>query len=74
MTDERLDEVRDLAFLKWELVLNESAKTNGMITSPMYEYAREALKKEIAALEKICYTTNRKGDGDHGIEGHPATA
>lgn len=57
MTNEHLNRVKDLAFLKLELAANESAKANGLITTSMYEFARDALKKDIASLETLCYTT-----------------
>lgn len=74
MTDEHLNRVRDLAFLKWELAANESARANGLITTTMYEFARDALQKDIAALEKLCYTKVQNGGGSDGIEVHTATA
>lgn len=74
MKDEHLDRVRDLAFLKWELAANESAKANGLITTSMYEFARDVLKKEIVSLEILCYNTDRNGGDNSGIKVHAATA
>lgn len=68
MEDEQHDRVKKLAFLKWELLANESAKEKGMITAAMYEFARDALKKDIAALELLCYNGNCTGGGNNGIK------
>ena len=73
MSDEHLELVKDLAYLKWELLANELAKENGLITTSMYEFARDALQKEIAALEFLCYNHAREG-GNSGTEICTATA
>lgn len=74
MTDKQRNRVEDLAFLKLELSLNESAKANGLITTSMYEYARDTLKKDIASLEILCYNTHQNGGDDSGIKTHSKSA
>lgn len=74
MKHTHLDRVRDLAFLKWELATNESAKADGLITTAMYEFARDALKKDIAFLEKLCYNSNQNGGDTSGIKTDPKSA
>lgn len=72
MEDEQYARVRELASLKWELLENESARAEGLITVSMYEYARDALKKDIAALELLCYKGNCSGGGNNGIKARTA--
>lgn len=71
MTDRHPDWVKDLAFLQWELAANESARADGVITSAMYEYAREALRKEMASMEK---SWEQGGGDDGGTRRHSASA
>ena len=74
MTQKQRDRVRDLAFLKWELAANHSAKADGLITVSMYEFARDALQKEIAVLEKLCNGTSGNGGDNGGAKVHTAGA
>ena len=74
MTEEHHERVKELAYLKWELLANESAKKNGLITTSMYEFARDALQKDIAILEQLCYNVDDTGGGNRGIEICAATA
>ena len=73
MGDEHLDRVRELAYLKWQLLANESARANGLITASMYEFARDTLKKDIASLEYLCYNVNSRGGSNIGIKIDSAT-
>jgi hypothetical protein len=66
--DKHRDKVRDLAFLRWQLHANEGARASGLITAAMYEFARDALHKDIAILEALCYTDSHKVGGDSGFE------
>ncbi len=68
MGDEHLDRVRELAYLKWQFLANESAKANGLITASMYEFARDKLQKDIASLEYVCYNVNRIGGSNNGTK------
>jgi len=68
MGDDHLDRVRELAYLKWQLLANESARANGLITASMYEFARDTLQKDIASLEYLCYNVNSRGGSNSGIK------
>lgn|GEM_PF-2291178 len=48
--------VEDLAFVHWQHHANEKAYANKLITKPMYEFARDELRKSIDQLSKICYS------------------
>lgn len=74
MQDEHRERVEELAYLKWEFLANESARKDGVITAAMYEFARDALKKDIATLERLCYNIGKQGGGNDGIESCAATA
>ena len=52
----RLPLVETLAWLIYQLKINELAYSSGVITEVMYIYAKENLQKEIDKLEKLCYT------------------
>jgi hypothetical protein len=74
MTDGCRKDVKDLAQLFWQLHMNEKARSSGLITSSMYEYAKNALHKEIAILEALCYNECHKAGGDSGFKICTATA
>jgi hypothetical protein len=74
VTDEHRKDVKGLAQLFWQLHMNEKARTSGLITSSMYEYAKDALHKEIAILEALCYNECHKAGGNSGFEICTATA
>lgn len=74
MGDEHLDRVRELAYLKWQLLANEAARVDGLITASMYEFARDTLQKDIATLEYLCYNVNNRGGSNIGTKMGSATA
>ena len=47
--------VEDLAWLLFQLKLNERARADKIITETMYIFAKESLQKNIDRIEKICY-------------------
>ena len=74
MGAEHRERVENLAWLKWMLLANESAREKGLITDSMYGFAKKELQRDIGALEAICYNVNYKGDGGNGIKACAETA
>lgn len=50
------DRKEEIAWLLYQLKLNELAKASNVITENMYIFAKENLQKEIENLENICYS------------------
>ncbi len=74
VTDTHRRDVKNLAQLLWQLHMNEAARTNGLITASMYEFAKDALHKDIAKLSALCYNECHKAGGNSGFEVCTATA
>jgi uncharacterized protein YpiB (UPF0302 family) len=54
-TPERICYVEDLSFAHWQYAANEKAYANKIITTSMYEFAKEKLQKKIDNLSELCY-------------------
>jgi hypothetical protein len=48
--------IEDLAFAHRQQYMNERAYENKLITTAMYEFAKEKLRKKIDNLSELCYT------------------
>jgi hypothetical protein len=57
-TAERTCRLEDLAFAHWQYAANEKAYENKLLTTPMYEFAKEKLQKKIDNLSEICYNSD----------------
>lgn len=54
MTNGERQEVKDLGFALWQLNANDKAYKNGLITTPMYEFAKKELQKAVETLSVLC--------------------
>ena len=57
----------DLAWLLFQLKLNEQAKAADIITESMYIFAKESLQNDVDKLKKICYTKTKKECFSYGF-------
>lgn len=46
-------DVEDVAFLNWKLHANEKAYAAKVITTPMYEYARKEIEKQMEKYAEV---------------------
>ena len=53
------EHIEDLSFAHWQYTANEKAYENKLITTAMYEFAKEKLQKKIDDLSNICYCSLR---------------
>ena len=54
---ENREKVENLAFANWQYQANERAYENKIITTAMYEFAKEKLQKKIDNLSELCYNS-----------------
>lgn len=52
---ENREYIEDLAFANWQFKANEAAYNNKLITTDMYEFAKEKIQKKIDNLSSLCY-------------------
>lgn len=50
------DDIENLAFVNWQLLVNEKAYSANVITAPMYEYAKGKLERRAQKLAQLHYT------------------
>ena len=50
-----MEHVENLAWLIYQIKLNELVLQKNVITEAMYIYAKENLQREVDKLEKLCY-------------------
>ena len=68
------DSVGDLAHLHWKFKANEKLYAANMITTHMYNFARDSLLRDIANLEKLCYVISHKDGVGNGFIKNQTTA